>query len=259
MKSKLVKSGLFFLLLFLQINCSEEEVENICIIEHIVDAYDYPIKPGTPEWRLLESSQEMIDACQISFDVLGNISTEGLIETVLNYPLYGDIFLSDVNDQTGFNAVSENFNGISALLQRKDASTKLLERYRQMHPSCKENNWPSLVEPGGSSEFSFSFIEILIAQYSILNQLIPNNEYKTVMQEILEKDKQKTKYNYSHTGKEQSVLILGRLMYLLNYTPFIEEYNSNHYIKIFIDGASDFKTGTLDIVNEYAIEFLNQK
>jgi len=255
MKYKLIIS-IFLLLVF---SCKKNKIEYKCNIADAADAYEYPVKPGTLEWEQLNSTQEMIDACQIPSQIIDSMSTEGLIESILNYPLYSEIYLSNINEQAGFYAVSENFNGIRILLQRKDAANKLLERYRQMHPACKKNNWPSLVEPGGNNNYAFSFIEIIIAQYDILNQIIQAIEYKTVMQEILLKDKQKIEFGYSIIGRQHSVLILGRLMYLCDYTPFMEEYNSNHYIKIFINGASDFKTGTLDIVNEYAKEFLNQK
>ncbi|MCP4760985.1 MAG: hypothetical protein GY870_04330 [archaeon] len=251
MKYKLI----LFMFLLVFFSCEKDKKEYKCYIAKAADAYEYLVKPGTTEWEQLNSTQEMIDACQISFEILDNMSTEGLIESILNYPLYADLYLSNINVQAGFDAVSKNFNGIQILLQRKDAAIKLLERYRKMHPSCKENNWPSLVEPGRNNGYSFSFIEIIIAQYDILNQIIQANEYEIVMQEILIKDKQKVEFDYSVAGKQHSVLILGRIMYLCNYTPFMEEYNSNHYVKIFIDGASDFKTGTLDIVNEYAIFF----
>lgn len=244
---------LLFVSLFLLSNCDKDKVENNCNIEHISDAYDYPVKPGTPEWAEFSTGQEMADACQIPNDILNNMSTEGLIETVLNYPLFGDMYLSNINDQTGFNGMHESFNGLRELLQRQDAAAKLFERYELMHPVCKENNWPSLVKPGESRSFSFSFVEIIIAQYVILNQF---DEFETVFQEIITKNKQKNEYDI---GKEHSVLILGRIMYLCEYSPFMEEYNSNHYVKIFIDGASDFKIGTLDIVNKYANKFLNQK
>ena len=54
------------------------------------DAYDYPVKPGTDAWKALGSHEDMLNACQIPETTLNRMSTAGLVETVLNYPLFGD-------------------------------------------------------------------------------------------------------------------------------------------------------------------------
>jgi hypothetical protein len=107
------------------------------------DAYDFPIKPGTDAWRAFNSHQEMLNACQIPESILQNMSTSGLVETVMNYPLLSDMLAFD-NIQEGFNSVASSFNGLSTLLQRNDAGTVLLTKYRVMDPAAIPGNWTDL-------------------------------------------------------------------------------------------------------------------
>jgi hypothetical protein len=50
--------------------------------------YDYPVKPGTAEWKALGSHVEMLKVCQIPDSNLTRMSTADLLETVLNYPRF---------------------------------------------------------------------------------------------------------------------------------------------------------------------------
>lgn len=94
------------------------------------DAYDYPIKGGTEEWKRFTSHDEMLKACQIPDAILKDMSTAGLVETVMNYPLYGDIYAYS-SFQVGLNAIAAQFNGLAELLIRDDAGIELL-RYKVM-------------------------------------------------------------------------------------------------------------------------------
>ena len=51
------------------------------------DAYIYPINGGTPRWQAFTTHDEMLKACQIPEGILSTMSTSGLVETVLNYPI----------------------------------------------------------------------------------------------------------------------------------------------------------------------------
>ena len=92
------------------------------------DAYEFPITPiKTPEkWKEFQTHQEMLDACQIPDEMLKNISTEGLIETCINYPMSLDFMLYD-SFQMGFDTVYDNFNGLQELYQRQDCIEKLID------------------------------------------------------------------------------------------------------------------------------------
>ncbi len=90
----------------------------------ITEAYQYQVVPGMEEWRKLDSLQEMADACQIPEDILGNMTTEALVETVVNYPLFINVFAYD-DKKTGLEHVKGYFNGLQELYERDDAIKKM--------------------------------------------------------------------------------------------------------------------------------------
>ena len=53
---------------------------------YITEPYEYPIVPGTDEWRNLNSLYDMVQACAVPQEVLEHMTTHALAETVLNYP-----------------------------------------------------------------------------------------------------------------------------------------------------------------------------
>ncbi len=90
----------------------------------ITEAYQYPVVPGMEEWKKLNSLQEKAEACQIPEDILGDMTTEALIETVVNYPLFINVFAYD-NKKTGLEHVKDYFNGLQELYERDDAIEKM--------------------------------------------------------------------------------------------------------------------------------------
>jgi hypothetical protein len=99
------------------------------------DAYQFPAIPTNRDITLQ-------GYYQVPKDILLNMSTEGLVQTVLDYPLLGNMFLRD-SFQQGINAVVEDFNGISELFARKDAGSVLIHKYRTMNPNAFDHEWDS--------------------------------------------------------------------------------------------------------------------
>ena len=91
------------------------------------DAYIFPITPTkTPEkWKEFQTYQEMLNACQVPEEKLKIISTEGLIETCINYPLFANFMLSD-SFAEGYQTLCLNFNGLLDLYKRNDYVEKRL-------------------------------------------------------------------------------------------------------------------------------------
>jgi hypothetical protein len=129
--------------------------------------YDYPVKPGTAEWKALGSHVEMLKVCQIPDSNLTRMSTADLLETVLNYPLFLDALAYNWPQQ-GFDAVSGQFNGLQELLKRPDAGTVLLAKYKAMDPKALGQDWTDLQK--GGYAFKFMYIEMLLAQPTIINR-----------------------------------------------------------------------------------------
>ena len=129
------------------------------------DAYEFPIRPGMKEWKALSSHPEMLKACQIPEPLLRKMSTSGLIETVLNYPLYMLTVLAYDSMQQGFDTMTKQFNGIAELLKRRDAGAGLLARYRGMDPAGFKEG--PAEEGAGKYHFYFYRVELLLAQDNV--------------------------------------------------------------------------------------------
>ena len=97
----------------------------------INEAYAYPVLPGTSEWEALSTLQEKIDACHVPPETLENMTTEALVETVLNYPLLINIYAFNTVE-LGIASVSSYFSGINELLGREDARA-VLSAYRAQY------------------------------------------------------------------------------------------------------------------------------
>ena len=105
----------------------------------ITEPYEYPVTPDDAEWVEFDSHQEMIDACQIPEEILNNMSTEALVETVLNYPLLYDMLVWE-NQSHGVQSVISSFNGLSALLSREDGPELLADVQTQKRASKTASN-----------------------------------------------------------------------------------------------------------------------
>lgn len=131
-------------------------------------AYDYPIKPGTDEWKAFGSHEEMLKACQIPEELLHRMSTAALVETVLNYPLSVDLWAYD-SYELGIKHVSEQFNGLSELLSRNDAGVALIALYQTIDPGALDINSPIAEQ----TEYLFRLLntELLLSQDSVISNL----------------------------------------------------------------------------------------
>jgi len=102
-----------------------------CRHDRVLATYDFPVKPGTADWKAFGTHQEMLNACRIPEKVLTQLSTEGLIETMLNYPLLFEIFAFNTPQQ-GIDAVTAQFNGFQELFTRDDRCARLINKYESM-------------------------------------------------------------------------------------------------------------------------------
>jgi len=132
------------------------------------DAYDYPIKSGTDEWKAFTTHEEMLRACQIPEELLHRMSTTALVETVLNYPLSADWWSYD-SFEIGIKRVADQFNGLSELLSRKDAGVSLIALYQTIDPGDLDINSP--IAEQTKCLFRFLNTELLLSQDSLISNL----------------------------------------------------------------------------------------
>ena len=115
-----------------------------------------------PEWKSTISRVERGEKLQLPEEMLTELSTDALIEAVIDYPFFSDVYAFD-NVQDGFDIMYDSFNGVRELSMRNDAATVLLDKY---------SNEPVLTETTPDSDvFRITDIEILISQDFITDKL----------------------------------------------------------------------------------------
>jgi hypothetical protein len=199
------------------------------------DTYNYPVKPGTPEWAKLTSHAQKFDTCLIPVQVLSDISTDGLIQSCLDFPLITDLFFyigSDVIFPLKYYMM--NFSGLKELGLRKDAGGKMLARYRNMSPDCVEI-YPTNADKGDFC-FRFSAYELILGDESILDDMTLT-EKKALVTESLKKYKEKRNIpvSFAYFNFSSSLYISAKVMVQENYSPFKEHVSSNDDLKIFLN------------------------
>lgn len=65
-----------------------------------VAEWNYPVRPGTEQWKQLDSFSERLNAFNIPESILSEISTGNLVKTCLSYPWWILITSRD-NNQAG--------------------------------------------------------------------------------------------------------------------------------------------------------------
>lgn len=135
-------SIVMFCILILLLGCQKGSVYTI------TEPYQYPFVPGMTEWSEFESLQEMSEACQIPEEILPNMTTEALVETVVHYPLFINAFAYD-NPQLGLSHIKEYYNGIQELYNREDAIEEIEqfmeEKLGKLEDSKYRGKWMELI------------------------------------------------------------------------------------------------------------------
>ncbi len=108
----------FMMLAVLCAGCASEKDEKA---KQIDTPYVYPIQPGTEEWAKLDSLDAKIAACKVDPELMNSMTTEALLETVLDYPPLINLY-AYTDMQQAIGVVSKNFDGLQILLDREDAA-----------------------------------------------------------------------------------------------------------------------------------------
>lgn len=131
--------------------------------------YDFPVTPDDAEWKRFTTKQEMLDVCQIPQDKLESMTTEALLETVLNYPLIGT-FTAFNSLEDACAVMSDDFNGFNELFSRSDISERLMAKYSSIPVvTAKEAEFSSPEE----------FFLPSTVEYLLVCDEIKNGEYST--------------------------------------------------------------------------------
>jgi hypothetical protein len=217
----------------------------------LADAYRYPLRPGMAAWAQLQTGQHMVDTCQIPRAVLAALSTPGLVETCLEYPLLPDIFARPV-EYRGMQHHLQSFNGFVELQQRPDAAAVLLARYQRMGAGC--------VPPTGQAAYAFAFgyVEYLLAHDPLLQQLSAAQRRELLREAVRKYDAKKphTDEVYGVYGLKTAVFVMARVLHAERYTPFEAALAANPALGVFLAEANlQGRPQLLDPIVEYARKF----
>lgn len=198
--------------------------------------YHFPIKPGTEEWKKLKSGDEMASVCNIPETILKNLTTQALVNTCLNYPLFSEI-LSANDLQAGFSALQNNFNGFRELINRKDAGKELLLTYQKLNTA--NLSLIRSLEERGAFTFKFTYIELLLSQAQILSNL-DTGEKHLLRQEALRKFEQKKNLisSFGTFGLNNSVWTLGKLLQVEGKQDLLSKEISKEDLNTFLSTGS---------------------
>ncbi len=131
--------------------------------------WDYPVRPGTPEWKLLGSFPERLKACHIPNDILSSVSTDQLIDICINYPLVLNILaFNSILD--GFKNYTKNCNGFQELLKRDNVTTVLINKYKIENPLIIDTELTSFKDRFGFA-VRLSMLELFLCHEQILSKL----------------------------------------------------------------------------------------
>ncbi len=92
--------------------------------------WQYPIQPGSEEWRSMDilDAVEMLDVPDY---VVDQMTTQALLETVVTYPLLSNVYGFD-STSMGFDLMRTSFYALDALMDRNDALSLMTLYYHQM-------------------------------------------------------------------------------------------------------------------------------
>jgi len=173
--------------------------------------WDYPVKPGTPQWEAFLTHAQMVEAIRVPDEVLNSLTTKELVTVCLNYPLYGDMFAYN-SLQEGFKKnVAVHSNGVQELLRRPDNVQCLLDELKNRDLMTLESRGHILTDLEiGESIWKQSFIEVMMSHESVLANA--DAEQQREIAAIAAKNmllKERSGYLYGAQSLESSAYLLG--------------------------------------------------
>jgi hypothetical protein len=130
--------------------------------------WDYPLKPEMEEWATLRTKKQMVDTCQIPFDILNKVTTEDLVAICLNYPMFNDYLLYD-DERRGMRLFINRFNGLLELSKREDGARKLMNVYFNFPILTQIQNNP--LSNDYHTPYKLPFLEMVLCDDLFLNKL----------------------------------------------------------------------------------------
>ena len=240
-----MKKKCSILFLFILVSCDTYTQEGI--------VWDYPIKPGTEEWKNLENRKAKVDACQVPEYVLQNINTSDLTKICLDYPLLYDVFAFE-NINTGLNILFADFNGIREFAKRKGAINCLKEKYfAELMTFQNILNTGTLLDRGYSILLT-SILEVLLS-YKDFHFSSSKEEQKEVLETLFVGYKEKFQYSEYFKGTGFTTNLFARAHLIIKIEPTLSDiFEGENKMVLFSGMANADLINTIDSLSYLLIK-----
>ncbi len=169
---------------------------------------------------------QIVESLQVSEEELEEMSTDGIIETCLNYPIYSiGMITSNTSMYAGFQTTCESFNGFKELFKREDAGRKMFEFYQGI-------NYEDVLTSNDSYALRVRYIEYIMSQEEILTKL--GVEERNELKDICVKNAVERNEKYREQLPMDSVLLLIARIANMDDPAFSEYVNDHEKVQNFI-------------------------
>jgi len=167
----------------------------LCPLSLFGQNWDYPIKPGTVEWKKMNYKKK-VKLSQPNPNLIKSLSTIELMSYCLDYPFNKDILLFN-NPNDGFRVVFESSTVWQEFIKREDAKKVFVYFYKKhsLDDLFKTNN----INMRNHELFNQYFLEKIASETSFITQLNASDK-KNLMSVLLDKHKAKKKYPNEYYG-----------------------------------------------------------
>ncbi len=187
------------------------------------NAFDYTeLSKQIPEMENEERNQLLA----LSDEQINSMTTEELLVTCLDYPLFCDIFFYD-SEAKGLEAITDRYNGLQALLTREDLGDVLAEFYGAI-------DLDEVIETDYYGTFRIRYLELIILSDGVLSSMDSDARKELFSVCITNCEEISQKYS-SELSSFLTSRIAGNILYL-DSPDFKELADSNQAIKDFLDG-----------------------
>ena len=136
-----------------------------------------------PSWRENTNRAERGKMLQLPEYILKKMTTDELIEAVLNYPFFSDIYAFN-SIKVGEGDLFKEFNGFEELFKRNDAAEDILKAYQKEPVLSSENS------NGNGDIFRLNYLEILLLNDNIIPKM-SDSQLDELYNAISDKQEQK--------------------------------------------------------------------
>jgi len=173
-KFKIAAMGLLMKRCFIIVFCLGSCVANAQTESLKKTTWDYPVKPGSEEWRFMPYA-EKVEKSQPPKMLLNSWDTETLFKYCVDYPL-NKVTLMFNNPNAGFNRAYEQATVWQEFICRKDA-LEVFTKYFETRP-YKRLLTMSDIEIRNNDLFTLFFLEKLVSETDFANHLDSSHKKK---------------------------------------------------------------------------------